>query len=380
MFVFPFYDIDDNQLRNLYDNDTNENGLCINDYYNLKFTYNHTSDVNCDLGLHNHDAGELENLHSVLETIYYHQDELEPLVRTYPNHLNIFTYNIRSIPSNLDMFVDGHLIPIINEVQIICFCETRLSDDIEHLYRITGFNMFTKNRNRQGGGVAIYIKDNINCKVIDDISIANDCYESCFVECESVSSFIVGVIYRRPNSDINVFNIMLEDLLGKIKLTKKLCYILRDININLFRHDNVKNIQNYADILYSHGFYSCINKPTRITDQGASLIDHVWFNDYNITIKPGILVTDVTDHFSPFIICPRAAVKAEQKTFKYRNFSKVNNRDLCSTLESLIEECEFNDEVSDNAKKITEYIVKATDTHVPCITLLNLGLVKTCKF
>lgn len=48
-------------------------------------------------------------------------------------------------------------------------------------------------------------------------------------------------------------------------------YLLGDININLLHHDNVKSIQEYTDVLYSHGCYSCINKPIRITEQGASL-------------------------------------------------------------------------------------------------------------
>lgn len=64
--------------------------------------------------------------------------------------------------------------------------------------------MYTMNRNRHGGGVAMYIRDDIKCNVIPDISVANAFFESLFIECryEISLNFVVGVIYRRPNSDV----------------------------------------------------------------------------------------------------------------------------------------------------------------------------------
>ena len=41
---------------------------------------------------------------------------------------------------------------------IVCFTETRLTDNIKNLYEIKNYNLFSNQRNRQGGRVAIYIK------------------------------------------------------------------------------------------------------------------------------------------------------------------------------------------------------------------------------
>ena len=38
--------------------------------------------------------------------------------------------------------------------------------------------MYTMNRNRHGGGVAMYVTDDIKCNVIPDISVANAFFES----------------------------------------------------------------------------------------------------------------------------------------------------------------------------------------------------------
>lgn len=81
--------------------------------------------------------------------------------------------------------------------------------------------MYTENRNRQGGGIEIFAKNTIKCKVIHEMCTDNDCFESIFLECGSGSTFIVGAIYRRPNSNIHGFNSLLDEVLEKIKLLKK---------------------------------------------------------------------------------------------------------------------------------------------------------------
>lgn len=99
--------------------------------------------------------------------------------------------------------------------------------------------------------------------------------------------------------------------------SKNLCYLLGDMNVNLLNYENSKSVQDYVDTLHGYGFHSCINRPTRLTRQSASIIDHIWSNDYTNNINPGILITDVTDHFLPFNICSKITEEALQRTFIY---------------------------------------------------------------
>ncbi len=55
-------------------------------------------------------------------------------------------------------------------------------------------------------------EDNIKCNIPSNISIVNEIFESLFVEYELMASFIVGVIYRRPYSDVNVFSALQESV------------------------------------------------------------------------------------------------------------------------------------------------------------------------
>ena len=110
---------------------------------------------------------------------------------------------------------------------------------------------------------------------------------------------LIGVINRPPNSPVQQFNECLKVLLDEIKTSQLPCYLLGDFNINLINHANHNYTGDYLDIMYSNGFIPVIDRPTRVTDHSATLIDHIFTNCYenNVSMYQGILVTDVTDHY-----------------------------------------------------------------------------------
>ena len=52
-------------------------------------------------------------------------------------------------------------------------------------------------------------------------------------------------------------------------------------------------------MLYRQYFKSKINKPTRISNNFASILDHIWIN-FNNKVDSGIVTADITDHFITF--------------------------------------------------------------------------------
>ena len=61
-------------------------------------------------------------------------------------------------------------------------------------------------------------------------------------------------------------------------------------------------VSDLLDIMSDTSFYSLINKPTRITDTSATILDHVWTNLYSENIKTGVLLHSISDH-SPVLAC-----------------------------------------------------------------------------
>ena len=51
--------------------------------------------------------------------------------------------------------------------------------------------------------------------------------------------------------------------------------------------------------MYSKHFFPLINIPTRVTENSATCLDHIWYNSFN-TLISGSFVLDVSDHYLAF--------------------------------------------------------------------------------
>ena len=74
--------------------------------------------------------------------------------------------------------------------------------------------------NKTGGGIALYIKDNLNAVIRDDVNDGNnrDSIDSLFVEMQNSNgqNMIVGLIYRPPNNKINEYEESISSIFSKI--------------------------------------------------------------------------------------------------------------------------------------------------------------------
>ena len=80
--------------------------------------------------------------------------------------------------------------------------------------------------------------------------------------------------------------------------------------------------------------YSLINKPTRITDTSATILDHVWTNLYSENIKTGVLLHPISDHL-PIITCYYTNQIKHKLEDKIRIFDRVNIEKFQKQLEEI---------------------------------------------
>ena len=74
-------------------------------------------------------------------------------------HEVLLAFNIRSIPQNLDSFIDEYHEVMKTNLSIICFTETWYKDhniDIYNLYNYSGTHVYRTVK--MGGGVSIFVK------------------------------------------------------------------------------------------------------------------------------------------------------------------------------------------------------------------------------
>ena len=149
---------------------------------------------------------------SLPNSLHIFEDELY-----HPMHdcsISFVNWNVRSIPTNLQTFLDLHYIDQVF-CDVISLCETRLTTEIEKLYKLPNYTVFHQHRDRHGGGVSLFIKDTFKPKILPYMTyICLDHIEvvSANIEVDGKKVFISS-IYRPPSGDIELYLSKIEEML-----------------------------------------------------------------------------------------------------------------------------------------------------------------------
>ena len=105
---------------------------------------------------------------------------------------------------------------------------------------------------------------------------------------------------------VEIFTDRLTDIMNVIEKEHKLCYIMGYLNIDFLKSDDHKSTGALLDVLHSYNVhvFPLITKPTRVTEKTATLIDHIWTNNFDVDTNhiQGIFCTSMTDHYAIFHI------------------------------------------------------------------------------
>ena len=106
------------------------------------------------------------------------------------------------------------------------------------LYDIPGYNHIAMPRvYAERGGVSLYVKNIFSYEVRKDLSFRNEYCECLFIEIADVKPVLIAIVCRRPVTDLETFTELICNKLDIVKSDKQACYLLRDLNINLLRHN-----------------------------------------------------------------------------------------------------------------------------------------------
>ena len=87
--------------------------------------------------------------------------------------------------------------------------------------------------------------------------------------------------------------------------------ILTDFNTNILNFETHGQTNDYVNCLVSKSFLPIITLPTRIKQQSATLIDHIWTNKVCSFYKSGIIINSLSDHFPVFYLEENKCQKVE---------------------------------------------------------------------
>lgn len=198
--------------------------------------------------------------------------------------------NIRSLRKNFDSFL-AHFYYLNVDIDIVVLSEIWIFDDEKYNYKIPNYNsFFCCNDNYRSGGIAIFIKDTLDVKVIDCKMQSSDILllELYFSKC----IFSLLGIYRLQESLEVTFINELKSILNKLKTNT---VIVGDINIDIKKQTRESEL--FLSLMYDNGFHPCIDQYTRIVNESASCIDHIFVRHKNLNIfQSGVFHVGITDH------------------------------------------------------------------------------------
>ena len=163
-----------------------------------------------------------------------------------------------------------------------------------------------------GGGVGLWVDENLE---YEPISINNiDTFQANFFESQFIKVktsrnkfIIVGNVYRPPQTDLSRFNELLESILTNLSNDPVLnkaedIQILSDSNIDLLQYKKHNHTNTYVDTLLSNGLLPLITLPTRITQNSATIIDHISTSHKSDRYVTGVIISSLSDHLPIFYI------------------------------------------------------------------------------
>ena len=190
------------------------------------------------------------------------------------------TFNFVAGTCCTNVFVDfkAYLDSLNHEFSVIGLSETWLNQNNMNDFQLSGYSNTGMTRiDKQVGGVALNVNNSFQFGERADLAInVRDVIEYQFVELTSKpNSTIIGIIYRPLSDKLDLFKECLAELLQKIDLLNKECYLMRDFNLDFLKIDGKQHIKDFINQMFSSIFYPLISRPTRITNSTATIMTYL---------------------------------------------------------------------------------------------------------
>ena len=139
---------------------------------------------------------------------------------------------------------------------------------------------------KNGGGVCIYIRSNINFQLRADLSPNNLEFLTVEITKPRSKPFLVSTWYRPPQSSPDLFSTF-ERIFDNIDAENLELYLMGVLNCNLLSEVVNNNSCHLLSIIDIYGLTQLITESTRVTQYSSTLIDLCLTNSPDKISKSG---------------------------------------------------------------------------------------------
>ena len=237
--------------------------------------------------------------------------------------LHFIHLNINSLLPKIDELRN---IAKLSNGAVIGIGESKLDDSVlSSEIHIDNYNTLRCDRNRHGGGVVCYIRNDLS---YDVKSFFPPEIENIFFEIllPNTKPIIVGIIYGPPGQ--SEFLETINTHFSKLDTNNNEIYILGDFNINLYLNNSyifLKNnllqsqsvtsdIKKYYKFCTMFGLKQLIEVPTHVTCSSLTIIDHILASFPNRVSQQVVIDVGLSDH--QIVYCTRKISRIKRGTHK----------------------------------------------------------------
>ena len=207
---------------------------------------------------------------------------------------------------------------------ILCISETRFKDSkVEYQAKLVmhpDYQLVYDNSPTNAGGVAIYVKSNIQFVVRRELRLKHEGCESLFIELDisensifgSFKKILIGCVYRHPKPNAQNFVDELSDLLDQYSQKDTAILLMGDINYDV-TDKNRESTKYYENMLSSFGCSNLINISTRFGRSNSAILDHIITNFDEEKTEHGVLDFTMTDQLPIFAILKHETINDVNK-------------------------------------------------------------------
>ena len=218
-----------------------------------------------------------------------------------PNDLTILHCNCQSLLESARGHHHGYhnkidylryLLQLPKAPLVVCISETKLSSKItDNEINIPGYTIFRRDRNRNGGGVAIFCHSSLNPRLLTDISVSNIELIKIKISPPRSKSMAIVCCYRPPSAPSTWVQSFMA-ITSKILSLHQTIVINGDFNIDLLQSSSFSDELSVDFDLRQH-----IRRPTCVAKNSCTLIDHIYTYNTDVTYADACNL-HIADHFA----------------------------------------------------------------------------------
>ena len=252
------------------------------------------------------------------------------------------------------------------DIDIVTISESWLNPTIrDSEIRLPGFHdPIRKDRDTKGGGVAVYVRENLFLKQRPDLDVKD--LEAIWVETKIKNeSLLVGSFYRPGSKPVSYWKLIDQSIKNATNTGSKFV-ILGDFNSDYLENPS----KHLLDIISLNKLRQLVTKPTRYTDTSASCIDLILTPMTDTVIDVGVLTPICSDHSVPFIKLNKHIPCTTSSKRTFYNYSKLDSEMLNECLaQKDLNSIVLADDIDKAAEDLSEAIMTCVKKCTPVTTV-----------